>query len=277
MTESIVTSSNANATSEVSIELVKGQPMTTSVDIASHFGKRHDNVIKAIRNLECGADFHALHFEETIQIIPGPKGANREEPAYRMTRDGFTFLCMGFTGKEAARWKVAYINAFNQMEHALKAQPVRPDNRAVLAFALKTLELMRGQTQGRPPRPNSEQVVQTYLDIQSLDQATDEQIKLALIFVQGQIIGEGAAAVNLPNVAGSSIAKDLLYGLLRSAHDAELMFNALYDKGVEALASDAFKNHMTGKLADTSRQARELLGYVASHAARTPFAPKFTH
>ncbi|MBA4705432.1 phage regulatory protein, partial [Pseudomonas savastanoi pv. savastanoi] len=58
---------------------------------------------------------------------------------------------------------------------------------------------------------------------------------------------------------------------------SELMFNALYDKGVEALASDAFKNHMTGKLADTSRQARELLGYVASHAARTPFAPKFTH
>ncbi len=245
MTESIVTSSNANATSEVSIELVKGQPMTTSVDIASHFGKLHKKT--------------------------------RKDPAFRITRDGFTFLCMGFTGKEAARWKEAYINAFNQMELALKAQPVEVDNKAVLAFALKTLELMRGQSHGRPPRPNSEQVVQTYLDIQSLDQATAEQVKLALIFVQGQIIGEGSAAVNLPNVAGSSIAKDLLYGLLRSAHDAELMFNALYDKGVEALASDAFKNHMTGKLADTSRQARELLGYVASHAARTPFAPKFTH
>ncbi|WP_117140429.1 Rha family transcriptional regulator [Pseudomonas amygdali] len=277
MTDSTLTSSSASVTSEVTIELVKGQPMTTSVDVAKHFGKRHDNVIKAIRNLECGADFHALHFEETIQMVPGPKGANREEPAFRMTRDGFTFLCMGFTGKEAARWKVAYINAFNQMEHALKAQPVQPDHRAVLAFALQTLELMRGQNQGRPSRPNSEQVLQTYLDIKSLDQATDEQINQALVFVQGQIIGEGSAAVNLPSVAGSSIAKDLLYGLLRSSHDAELMFNALYDKGVEALASDAFKNHMTGKLADTSRQARELLGYVASHAARTPFAQKFTH
>ncbi|RMP28261.1 Rha family transcriptional regulator [Pseudomonas coronafaciens] len=277
MAESIVTSSNANATSEVSIEMVKGQPMTTSVDIASHFGKRHDNVIKAIRKLECGDDFHALHFEEMEIEVKVGMGKVRKDPAYRITRDGFAFLCMGFTGKEAARWKVAYINAFNQMEHALKAQPVEVDNKAVLAFALKTLELMRGQSQRRPPRPNSEQVVQTYLDIQSLDQATAEQVKLALIFVQGQIIGEGSAAVNLPNVAGSSIAKDLLYGLLRSAHDAELMFNALYDKGVEALASDAFKNHMTGKLADTSRQARELLGYVASHAVRTPFAPKFTH
>ncbi|WP_057447082.1 Rha family transcriptional regulator [Pseudomonas syringae group genomosp. 3] len=258
---------------KVLVEIVKGQPMTTSIDVAMHFGKRHDNVIKAIRNLECPNDFTLLNFEECSR----PGANNKPEPFYRITRDGFAFLCMGFTGKEAARWKVAYINAFNQMELALKAQPVEVDNKAVLAFALRTLELMRGQSQGRPPRPNSEQVVQTYLDIQSLDQATAEQVKLALIFVQGQIIGEGSAAVNLPNVAGSSIAKDLLYGLLRSAHDAELMFNALYDKGVEALASDAFKNHMTGKLADTSRQARELLGYVASHAARTPFAPKFTH
>lgn len=277
MTESIVTSSNANATSEVSIELVKGQPMTTSVDIASHFGKLHKNVIKAIKALECTDSFHKLNFEPIQIDVDLGMGRTRKDPAFRITRDGFTFLCMGFTGKEAARWKEAYINAFNQMELALKAQPVEVDNKAVLAFALKTLELMRGQSQGRPPRPNSEQVVQTYLDIQSLDQATDEQIKLALIFVQGQIIGEGSAAVNMPNVAGSSIAKDLLYGLLRSAHDAELMFNALYDKGVEALASDAFKNHMTGKLADTSRQARELLGYVASHAARAPYATKFTH
>lgn len=277
MSDSSLTSSNASVTSEVSIELVKGQPMTTSADVAMHFGKRHDNVIKAIRKLECGAEFHALHFEEMEVDVKVGMGKIRKDPAYRITRDGFAFLCMGFTGKEAARWKVAYINAFNQMEHVLKAQPVQPDHRAVLAFALKTLELMRGQTQGRPSRPNSEQVLQTYLDIKSLDQATDEQIKQALVFVQGQIIGEGSAAVNLPNVAGSSIAKDLLYGLLRSSHDAELMFNALYDKGVEALARDAFKNHMTGKLADTSRQARELLGYVASHAARTPFAHKFTH
>ncbi|MFA0940984.1 Rha family transcriptional regulator, partial [Pseudomonas tremae] len=219
---------------KVLVEIVKGQPMTTSIDVAMHFGKRHDNVIKAIRNLECPNDFTLLNFEECSR----PGANNKPEPFYRITRDGFAFLCMGFTGKEAARWKVAYINAFNQMELALKAQPVEVDNKAVLAFALKTLELMRGQSQGRPPRPNSEQVVQTYLDIQSLDQATAEQVKLALIFVQGQIIGEGSAAVNLPNVAGSSIAKDLLYGLLRSAHDVELMFNALYDKGVEALASD---------------------------------------
>ncbi len=34
-------------------------------------------------------------------------------------RDGFAFLCMGFTGKEAAKWKEAYIRAFNWMAEQL--------------------------------------------------------------------------------------------------------------------------------------------------------------
>lgn len=37
-----------------------------------------------------------------------------------MTRDGFTFLAMGFTGPRAAVFKEAYIQAFNKMEAELK-------------------------------------------------------------------------------------------------------------------------------------------------------------
>lgn len=37
-----------------------------------------------------------------------------------MTRDGFTFLAMGFTGERAAQFKEAYISAFNEMENRLK-------------------------------------------------------------------------------------------------------------------------------------------------------------
>ncbi|MCS9754032.1 phage regulatory protein, partial [Pseudomonas aeruginosa] len=142
---------------------------------------------------------------------------------------------------------------------------------------IKTLDLMRDHTLGEPARPRTEQVVCNYLAVESLDAATPEQIKQALNFLQGQIIGEGVAAKSLPSVAGSSIAKDLLYGLLRSAHDAELLFNSLYDSGVEKLASEVFKEHMANTLAATSRQTRELLGYVASHATRSPFKPRSTH
>lgn len=44
-----------------------------------------------------------------------------------MTKDGFMFLIMGFTGKKAAQIKEAYINAFNQMANQLRsAMPTLP-------------------------------------------------------------------------------------------------------------------------------------------------------
>ncbi|HCF4369811.1 TPA: Rha family transcriptional regulator [Pseudomonas aeruginosa] len=268
-----VSNTKAQPSTEVSVEIIGGKPTTTSLDVAKHFRKRHDNVLRDIKNLECPEDFALLNFEECSRT-----GANnRPEPYVRMTRDGFTLLCMGFTGKEAMHWKVAYINAFNKMEQVLIEQPEILSHNHLLQFAIKTLDLMRDHTLGEPARPRTEQVVCNYLAVESLDAATPEQIKQALNFLQGQIIGEGVAAKSLPSVAGSSIAKDLLYGLLRSAHDAELLFNSLYDSGVEKLASDVFKEHMANTLAATSRQTRELLGYVASRATRSPFKPRSTH
>lgn len=39
---------------------------------------------------------------------------------YFINRDGFTFLIMGFTGKDADIWKWKYIKAFNQMEKLIQ-------------------------------------------------------------------------------------------------------------------------------------------------------------
>lgn len=99
------------------LSVIDGQVTTTSLHVAEHFGKRHDDVIKRIRALECSDDFSARNFAGAEYI----DGQRKSRPYYRMTRDGFTFLCMGFTGKQAARWKEAYINAFNQMEAKLHA------------------------------------------------------------------------------------------------------------------------------------------------------------
>lgn len=267
----------ATATTPVSVELCDGLPTTTSLDVAKHFGKQHKDVIKRINSLDCSREFYERNFAP-IQIDTDlGLGRTRKDPAFRMTRDGFTFLCMGFTGKEAAKWKEAYIVAFNTMEQALRAQPVQQDERALLRFAIRTLELMRDRQTNQLPRLSTEEIVQHYLNVESLDRATPEQVKQALTFIQGQIIGEGNAAKVLPGIAGSSIAKDLLYGLLRTSHDAEILFNALYDQGLEVLASEHFKQNMAGKLAETSRQARDLLGYIASHAARDPFQHRAKH
>ncbi|WP_245911712.1 Rha family transcriptional regulator [Malikia granosa] len=109
------------------LTVVDGQATTTSLDIARHFDKRHDDVLRAIRNLlaQLPAE-RARNFAETLFEVPGPNGAVRQEPVYRITRDGFTLLGMGFTGDRALAFKLAYIDAFNAMEAKLRALYVEP-------------------------------------------------------------------------------------------------------------------------------------------------------
>ena len=110
-----------------------GHAVTTSLVVASHFGKRHRDVLRAIRQIEDDlaadaslADFRERNFALTSVDVPQPNGGTRSEPAYLLTRDGFSLLAMGFTGPEANRWKVAYIEAFNAMEARLNALYVAP-------------------------------------------------------------------------------------------------------------------------------------------------------
>lgn len=93
-----------------------GKAVTTSLKIAEVFGKQHKNVLKAIRDMECPADFCRRNFEPVEYT--DSKGEKR--PMYEITRDGFTLLAMGFTGDKAMEFKIAYIEAFNAMETALK-------------------------------------------------------------------------------------------------------------------------------------------------------------
>lgn len=75
--------------------------MTNSRDVAAYFGKRHDHVVQAIRDLISQAPACAPNFRETSETIAMPRGGTRKNPAYLMDRDGFTLLAMGFTGPKA--------------------------------------------------------------------------------------------------------------------------------------------------------------------------------
>ncbi|MEB0966126.1 Rha family transcriptional regulator [Citrobacter braakii] len=97
------------------IAIVNGQAVTSSLAVANFFSKHHDDVLKKIRVLECSASFTARNFA----VSEYTDCTGRKLPCYQITRDGFAFLAMGFTGKRAARFKEAYINAFNQMEKSL--------------------------------------------------------------------------------------------------------------------------------------------------------------
>ena len=113
------------------LQIIEGQITTTSNQVAEHFGKVHRDVVRAIENLECSRDFRLRNFAQSSFEAEMPNGGKRKHKAYRLTRDGFVFLAMGFTGKEAAQWKEAYITAFNKMEQELLARTTRPTNPAI--------------------------------------------------------------------------------------------------------------------------------------------------
>lgn len=92
--------------------------MTDSRIVAKHFKKRHADVLRAAGKVECSAEFNERNFA-SIDYIDSRGRAKRE---VRMTKDGFMFLVMGFTGREAARIKEAFIEAFNRMAEFIRTQ-----------------------------------------------------------------------------------------------------------------------------------------------------------
>ncbi|MGL6487968.1 Rha family transcriptional regulator [Aeromonas hydrophila] len=104
------------------ISLHQGQPVTTSLKVAEVFGKQHKDVLRKIATLDCSKDFN----ERNFALVTYQDGKGEARPAYEMTKDGFIFVVMGFTGAKAAATKEAYINAFNWMAEQLAAQRSQP-------------------------------------------------------------------------------------------------------------------------------------------------------
>lgn len=99
------------------VYISNGKAVTTSRLVANKFNKQHAHIIRKIKNLDCSEDFTASNFGFSEYV----DASGKSNPEYIITKDGFTFLVMGFTGKKAAKFKEEYIGRFNQMEKQLTA------------------------------------------------------------------------------------------------------------------------------------------------------------
>ncbi|EJO4371542.1 Rha family transcriptional regulator, partial [Campylobacter jejuni] len=119
---------------EVQFGTQDNQIFCTSLDVAKVFGKEHKNILRDIENIlndlrEIGTSNCLLNFELSFKVhkIQGFKGRERKYPYYNLTRDGFSLLAMGFTGKEALQWKILFIDAFNEMQKLLQKEIKSPN------------------------------------------------------------------------------------------------------------------------------------------------------
>lgn len=94
------------------------QAVTTSLQVAKSFEKQHKNVLQSIQNLAAENSATRNMFVEGTYVNRG-----KEYPMVYMNRDGFSLLAMGFTGAKALQFKLAYIEAFNEMEDNLRQHP----------------------------------------------------------------------------------------------------------------------------------------------------------
>ena len=113
----------------------------TSNLIAEVFEKLHKNVLQSIENLDCSKEFTELNFK----LSKYKDSTGRTLPCYEITRDGFSFLVMGFTGSRAAIWKEKYIHAFNKLEEAISTRKILKDEYLPMTEAIKESRLVQGK------------------------------------------------------------------------------------------------------------------------------------
>ena len=129
------------------VSMVNGTPTTSSQLVAQTFGKEHKNVLRDIEKIlpQLPEKFRLLNFELANYL--DSQGISR--PMYLLTRDAFTLLVMGYTGKEAMQFKVKYIEAFNAMEEELRKQEKPRAKKKPKALPAPTSpEAMRHPTDG---------------------------------------------------------------------------------------------------------------------------------
>jgi Rha family phage regulatory protein len=89
----------------------QNEPMVSSREVATRFGKEHRRVLQSVREImsSIDAEFSLHHFVQST--YSNERG--QSQPEILMTKDGFSLLAMGFTGPEAMKWKITFIKAFN--------------------------------------------------------------------------------------------------------------------------------------------------------------------
>lgn len=192
------------------VTIVNGQPTTLSTDVAYFFEKPHNDVLKAVRAILSKLPEDRLgNFSQTVVTRANPSGgAPIQSKAYRLTRDGFTFLAMGFTGEKAQAFKWAYIDAFNRMEEALRA----PTAQSALITTTEQYEIRKAI---KSRAKNSSVHYQTvynalydYFKIASYKDLRHDQMKAALALIETCTLKPQLSAPAIPE--GSIVIDEVM-------------------------------------------------------------------
>ena len=138
----------------VEFEVADSGVFATSLSVSKVFEKQHQHILAKIAEFPAD-EFRASNFRLTERTAKFG-AVVRSEPYYKISRDGFSLLVMGFTGQKAYRWKIEFIKAFNLMEaelNRIKSQSkpltqieILQSSVAILAEQEKRVSLLEDKT-----------------------------------------------------------------------------------------------------------------------------------
>lgn len=229
------------------ITIRKDQAVTSSLQVAKDFGKRHDNVIRAIERLQSDLlkikeveDSAQLKNEGSSKQVKFMKSTYKDStgrslPMYYMTRDGFSLLVMGFTGKKALEWKCKYIEAFNTMEKILTEK--------------QTAVWIETRQKGKLTRKSETDVIKELVEYaKAQGSAHSDMLYMSYTKLANRIIGvkdrDSATVLQLNNL---SLAEHIILNTVRNGMAAGKNYKEIYQdskKQLEAFSDICFLPQM---------------------------------
>lgn len=235
--------------SEIVFRGTNDQAMTSSLLVAKEFGKEHNKVVRDINNLACSQEFRAANFGESSYVSEQGK----EFPMFTMTKDGFSFLVMGYTGKKAAQFKEAYINAFNKMESEIRSS-VKPKTQ------LEILQMSINQLveQEHCLSCVERDVAETKKEIEEMKQ---ERIENGKLLLEAEVSGNKVPEISMRNkirrlvnqyaAATNTTQRDVWHNIYQNLYYAyNISINSYKDKKSQSNLDIAEKHGFLGKMFD---------------------------
>lgn len=116
------------------VNMVDGEARTTSNLMGEEFGIAHNEILKKLKKLT--GEISPVRFNE-MYIEGTRESRGRSFKNYSINRDGYMFLVMNISTKAANSKKLAFIDAFNEMEGHIAGSPTFMEK---INDALKILE-----------------------------------------------------------------------------------------------------------------------------------------
>ena len=211
------------------VEIKRNKAMTTSLEVAKIFGKRHDHILRDIENLKKDVP----NFGEMFVATTHKDNYERNQKMYFMNRDGFSLLVMGFTGKEALQWKLKYINAFNTMESMLKER--------------NTEAWIEQRSQGKLVRKDETNIIQQLIDY-AKSQGSNNSDKLYMVYTKlaNKMSGiEDRDTANIKNLNALSFIETIILNEIREGIEKKIDYHIIYQnckKHIELFKDVAYLN-----------------------------------